>query len=1002
MRMNLLYRFPLALLAMLFSCTTIFAKPVDPSVALQVGKHFFQSTKKGRALGENLDLMLVYGTPEQGGSDLFYVFNVNGTAGFVIVAADDAVQPILGYSNEGPYEPLNVPVELTGWLSGYHNEIQYVRENNLEATALIRNKWASLEKEVPPFAESGGIGPLLETKWDQGPNENMFCPGGSVTGCVATAMAQVMYFWKHPAQGKGSHSYLENDYGTLTADFGATIYQWGSMPWHPTSPNNWISTLMLHCGISLDMNYSPSTSGAATAEVADALIKYFKYDPATVQYVARENYTDADWVNLLKQELNAYRPMEYRGVGSGGGHAFVCDGYDDNSLFHMNWGWGGSSDGFFAINALNPGSTGTGGGSGGYNSGQGAVIGIKPDPNLLPDLQMLTPPYMANSTPFYGQTVSVDVEFANTGGQDFTGDVTIGIYNETDGSLLDVREDLAYTFWGIGGGGAVVSYSFPVYLPPGNYNAVLMYRNQGETEWSQVGHSVFPNSANFLVYSPSTLRLGPAVTVATPNPVVQGNNFSITAYFTNPSPTAAYYTRVSANLHKLDGSWIQEIGHVNSTFLPGAPWPLIFEFPNGINVPPGTYKLVFWEKPNGGTDQMVQVDYTYPGVDYLTVLAAPPAPDVYEPNNSPATAFTMPLNFQGNTAFASTYGSNNHNPQDVDYYLINFPYNNNYIYRVTGHLFDSEDNSNGGTFTNDGLWRFSNNGNPWSPPYDDVLTAEGGEFFIRNGYVLLYEQSNFAGTMGNYYLEMEVNRIPAIDHPCGAANLPVNGQPQMGYTNANATASVHHEPNIPPPGDCLLYWCDTELEPRAQHTIWFTFQAPPSGMARVSTCNLADFDTQMAIYSASDCNDKNTFTLLAANDDGNDCNGYTSLINMIGLTPGQTYYIMIDGYEGATGNLGIKVSDLMNTEVENIAASPEVLQVAPNPSEGMFHIQLTGERRIEGLSVSDLSGKNVWSQPLDQVTSSYDLDLNHLPNGVYMLQVRTSQAVIAQKIVLQR
>lgn len=259
MKKNLLFQSLLSLIAILFLNQMLLAEPVDPNTAATVGKHFFQSTKKGRALAENVSLELVFSAPQANELTpaLLYVFNVNTHGGYVIVAADDAVQPILGYSDEGAFE-LHPGIEK--WMEGYKAQIFYAIENKVAAPAPIREKWTSLKTGVPNTQESGGVGPLLNTKWNQSPFENMFCPGGSVTGCVATAMAQLMYYWQYPVQGVGSHSYLEAgsatvpSYGTLFADFGSATYQWGNMPLHPSSPSPEISLLMLHCGISVDMN----------------------------------------------------------------------------------------------------------------------------------------------------------------------------------------------------------------------------------------------------------------------------------------------------------------------------------------------------------------------------------------------------------------------------------------------------------------------------------------------------------------------------------------------------------------------------------------------------------------------------------------------------------------------------------------------------------------------------------------------------------------------------
>jgi hypothetical protein len=361
----------------------------------------------------------------------------------------------------------------------------------------------------------------------------------------------------------------------------------------------------------------------------------------------------------------------------------------------------------------------------------------------------------------------------------------------------------------------------------------------------------------------------------------------------------------------------------------------------------------------------------------------------------------MPLNFIGNAAFVNTSGANNTGSDDEDYYRIDFPYHPDYMYRVRGRLYDLNNNNNFGTLTNDCIWAFKNVGYTWSPPYDDNLLATGGEFFVRSGEVLFYVRPYFAGTSGTYYLELEIDRIPAFDLPCGAVNLPVDGQPHTGFSNANASPNYYNEPGIPVAGDCNTQWCGGEAEPRLAHSVWFTFQAPASGSVEISTCGLADFDTQLALYQTNNCLNVNGYAFLAANDDGDGCSGYTSELSMTGLTPGQTYYVLVDGYEDQTGNLGIKITDL-TTPVNYIAATPDVLSASPNPTSGTLNILLKGEGTIAGLVLSDVSGKTVLSRQTNDQAQSAELDLRALPDGVYLLQVRTDERTYTQKILVQK
>ena len=311
-----------------------------------------------------------------------YVFTTENS--FVLMAADDRVQPILGYSLNGRFDIENMPDNKRAWIEEYTREIQYAIEHQTRATTEVTQQWRDLVEGRPNAGRATtAVAPLISTRWDQTSPYNMYCPGGSVTGCVATAMAQIMKFWNYPSHGIGSHSYNHASYGVLSADFQSTTYDWNNMinTYSNSSTNaqkQAVATLMYHCGVSVEMTYSPNASGASTADVAYALKTYFGYSD-DVQHVSRSAYSDADWIALLKSNLNQSRPIQYHGSGSGGGHSFVCDGYNDNNYFHFNWGWSGYCDEYYVINNLNPGPGGTGSGTYGiYNDNQGAVVGIHP------------------------------------------------------------------------------------------------------------------------------------------------------------------------------------------------------------------------------------------------------------------------------------------------------------------------------------------------------------------------------------------------------------------------------------------------------------------------------------------------------------------------------------------------------------------------------------------------------------------------------------------------
>ena len=428
---------------------TTFAKQVDENTAKQVGQNFLATRTNSQTLKNSSSFQLVYKSNSKISNPLasiqpttyFYVFNAS-TSGFIIVAGDDNVTPILGYSDQGVFDPNNIPQNVAKWFEGYKSEIRSIIEQNIQPTNEIKDEWQSLKNGNTNNSSAkamASVNPLMQTQWNQSPYYNSLCPGGSVTGCVATAMAQIMKYWNYPATGSGFHSYNHQTYGTLSANFGSTTYQWGSMPNSVNSTNNAVATLMYQVGVSVDMNYSPQVSGAyvisAQSPVTNcseyALKTYFGYKN-TLQGVQRANYNQTQWLNLLKTELDASRPILYAGFGSGGGHCFVADGYDNNDYIHFNWGWGGAYDGYFQINALNPSGTGTGGGSGGYNSGHQAVIGIEP-PAGSQTYNMALYNYVTPSanTIYYGQSFNITTNIANNGTNTYNGDYTAAIFDNS-------------------------------------------------------------------------------------------------------------------------------------------------------------------------------------------------------------------------------------------------------------------------------------------------------------------------------------------------------------------------------------------------------------------------------------------------------------------------------------------------------------------------------------------------------------------------------------------
>ena len=357
------------------------AKPVSPFLAAEVAGAFFPNT----------ELMV----SEIGYNQYIYLIKPVDGNGFVLVAADDCVRPVLAWSPTGSFPVDNMPQHVRAWIDGYAREIEAFMQAGAVPSRGVAAEW---EMFLGGREKNGVVvEPLLTTRWNQAPYFNALCPFDvndsalCVTGCTATATAQVMKYWNHPEVGWGSHSYFHQNYGLLEAQFDTTYYRWTMMPdtlnaLCTSDEINAVAELMYHVGVAVDMNYSPSGSGAAVnsygysnyPSAENALKTYFKYNPM-LRSEFKAEHTDVEWDSLLRVEIDAARPVLYAGYDSAGGHAFVLDGYDSLGMFHVNWGWGGHYDGYYTTDSLSPGAGGIGGNATyTFNISNSAVVGITP------------------------------------------------------------------------------------------------------------------------------------------------------------------------------------------------------------------------------------------------------------------------------------------------------------------------------------------------------------------------------------------------------------------------------------------------------------------------------------------------------------------------------------------------------------------------------------------------------------------------------------------------
>jgi hypothetical protein len=364
---------------------------VTSDIAKTVALNFYTAAA---GPSSSLTASLNYTKTESDGTIDFYVFDISPAPGFVIVSASDNVTPILGYSTESNFDPSLSLVGICGWIKSAAIHVHHAVVNNLPASQSSANLWSAYRtgSYISNALRGGSVSPMLSSTWSQCPLYNTMCPydstnrGQSVTGCEATAMAQIMRFWSYPAQGAGSYSYVDSadmpgysyNIGRLSADFGATTYQWSQMPLSLTDRNTDVAQLLFHCGVSMATSYSALGSSAYSQNpgypcAVHSFTTYFGYDSSSIQFVQQANYTTSDWLTMIENELNQGRPVLYSGRDTGGigGHAWVCDGYDASGNLHMNWGWGGMDNGYFLSTDLDPNPDN-------WSWSQAAIIGIKP------------------------------------------------------------------------------------------------------------------------------------------------------------------------------------------------------------------------------------------------------------------------------------------------------------------------------------------------------------------------------------------------------------------------------------------------------------------------------------------------------------------------------------------------------------------------------------------------------------------------------------------------
>ena len=437
------------LLLSVFASVAAIASPVSPSKAKEVADSFFGT--------RSLKMKAYNPTKASAQEPSLYVFNREG-GGFVIVAGDDAVSPILAYSDRGSFDPANASASASWWLGIIDEQIAVIRAVGSRTDERAAKKW----KSVSTRTKGTPVVEIATAAWDQGTPYNNLCSSkvhsGVATGCVATAAAIVCRYWQWPQAGEGSCPAYTTDSKnySVPANTLGHKYDYSQMPLTNGSTASWTSAqktqvaqLMYDLGQMSYMDYDED-SGALTSALVNGLVRHMKYNKQAYENF-RSAHSDDEWISILKNELDQKRPIIYGGSDNEGGHQFVLDGYDSENFFRVNWGWGGDENGYFQLSSL--------GKSYKFNYEQSAIIGLVPDKNgssASRDVVVLLPyekgnyyGLTTNATKFVtGQAFTVKLgDISNNGAQNFNGTVCVAVYDKNGKWKEDVSTPVSISAW---------------------------------------------------------------------------------------------------------------------------------------------------------------------------------------------------------------------------------------------------------------------------------------------------------------------------------------------------------------------------------------------------------------------------------------------------------------------------------------------------------------------------------------------------------------------------
>ena len=583
----------MALMSLAIALTAV-AEPITESQAQSIAAQFLAGQN---ARPTTLRRAAMAPAVASGDHAAYYIFNAGGlNDGYVIIAGDDQALPVLGYSDTGSFDGDNVPPAMQEMLDGFAAQIAAIQEGAMAAAVNSRV----------------AIPPLVKAQWNQRQPYNIMMPtinGERVlAGCVAIAMAQVMHYWQWPASISGPiPPYTSKTNELSLPELPATSFNWSMMQnTYLTSDTLSVKSLavaqlVLYCAQALKMDFGTKSSGAYTPDIAYLLSEYFGYH-SSIRCINRYSYSAQGWEDAIYAELAENRPVILSGRKRSGGHAFVCDGCDQYGLFHINWGWNGQSNGYFALNVLNPDMQGTGSASGaeGYILNQLAIVGIKPGtggtrPINLSATELTLTGYTENRTSTndnFTATMSVDLD--NNSGQTLEGSYGWGRYSGN--TLVEVISEytcnlLPNYYYGL----KDVDVNFGAGISTGTFKIMPIYHKNASSNWEpcQGGNrnyievTIRGNHCSFKGYGTAAISNYSVNQITVNGTLHQNRPVDITLNLTNTGDSDHDVIYMSATSY-LSGTEYQSIGIADIE--PGQSGDVVFRF---MPETPSTYNLSF-------------------------------------------------------------------------------------------------------------------------------------------------------------------------------------------------------------------------------------------------------------------------------------------------------------------------------------------------------------------------------------------------------------------------